>query len=497
MVQVYSFGEADGRLYIASQLIPDGDLGQMLADHGLPPVRIAVNLISQVADGLADAHAAGLIHRDIKPANVLLRHRDHELQAYLGDFGIARQLGAESGLTQAGGTVGTPSYMAPELHLGGKAGTASDVYSLGCLLWATLSGRAPYAGGTDYQVDDGPRRAAGAAAARDRAAVARDQPGAAHRDGQGSPRTATRRPRRCATTCGPSCACPTTRSPAAPRRRASAAVAPPTPRTPTPTPTPGAKAPAAPPFRSDDPVDAALLDAADRQLPRLRLGGPARRQGSGWIIAAVVVLVLLAGAITAVVLLAGDSDESGAPSGPTSTAASESTGAEPTEPTEPVGGRRPAPGPAARGAGGRGAGRGVLRATAPPTPAAAECFAQQYVDSYGVDRLVEAGVLDEDLDVRRRRRRPTTRPPTLLLGGIGAGHPGLHRAGRRHVLTPVAQTSTGPTAQPSGAIGCSIASVPPSTYRQVPTISDAASESRNAIGAAISSARPSRPIAVG
>ncbi|MDO9456356.1 serine/threonine-protein kinase, partial [Nocardioides sp.] len=152
VVQVYSFGEADGRLYIASQLIPDGDLGQMLHKHGRPPARIAVNLISQVADGLADAHAAGLVHRDIKPANVLLRNRDSQLQAYLGDFGIARQLGVQSGLTQAGGTVGTPSYMAPELHLGGEAGPGSDIYSLGCLLWAALSGKAPYAGSTDYQV---------------------------------------------------------------------------------------------------------------------------------------------------------------------------------------------------------------------------------------------------------------------------------------------------------------------------------------------------------
>ncbi len=59
VVQVYSFGEADGRLYIASQLIPDGDLGQMLARHGRPPARIAVNLISQVADGLDTAHDAG------------------------------------------------------------------------------------------------------------------------------------------------------------------------------------------------------------------------------------------------------------------------------------------------------------------------------------------------------------------------------------------------------------------------------------------------------
>lgn len=152
VVQVYSFGEADGRLYIASQLIPDGDLGEMLQRHGSPPPRVAINLMSQVADGLSAAHEAGLIHRDIKPGNVLLRRRDAVLQAYLGDFGIARRVGSDQQMTVAGGTIGTPSYMAPELHTGGEAATASDIYSLGCLLWATLHGSAPYAGSSDYQI---------------------------------------------------------------------------------------------------------------------------------------------------------------------------------------------------------------------------------------------------------------------------------------------------------------------------------------------------------
>ncbi len=161
VVQVYSFGEAGGRLYIASQLIPDGDLGQMLAGHGLPPVRVALHLLAQVAEALVDAHAAGLVHRDIKPANVLLRHRDQALNAYLADFGIARQVGATAeppvagAITHAGAQVGTPAYMAPELHTGGEAGPLCDIYSLGCLLWATLTGAAPYAGGTDYQVVSG------------------------------------------------------------------------------------------------------------------------------------------------------------------------------------------------------------------------------------------------------------------------------------------------------------------------------------------------------
>lgn len=152
VVHVYAHGEHDGRLYLATQLVPDGDLGRMLEDHGAPPLRVGLDLVAQVAAGLSDAHAAGLVHRDIKPANVLLRRRDATMQAYLSDFGIARQVDDEPTRT---GTVGTPTWMAPELHTGamtGRASVASDVYSLGCLLWATLSGHAPYAGTTDYEV---------------------------------------------------------------------------------------------------------------------------------------------------------------------------------------------------------------------------------------------------------------------------------------------------------------------------------------------------------
>lgn len=150
VVHVYAHGQADGRLYLATQLVPDGDLDRMIGEYGAPPVRVALDLVAQVAHGLADAHGAGLVHRDIKPANVLLRRREDGAQAYLSDFGIARVLGAEH--THGTGTIGTPSYMAPELHTGGEAGVASDVYSLGCLLWATLSGRAPYSGTSDYEV---------------------------------------------------------------------------------------------------------------------------------------------------------------------------------------------------------------------------------------------------------------------------------------------------------------------------------------------------------
>jgi hypothetical protein len=164
VVQVFAHGEADpstgsggtGALYIASQLIPDGDLGGMIQASGAPPPRIALDILAQIAAGLADAHAMGLVHRDIKPANILLRLRGEEVSAYLADFGIARRTDIDPALSQTlsneGFAIGTPSYMAPELHTGGTPGTTTDVYSLGCLLWAALSGRAPYSGTTDHQL---------------------------------------------------------------------------------------------------------------------------------------------------------------------------------------------------------------------------------------------------------------------------------------------------------------------------------------------------------
>ncbi|GAA3529215.1 serine/threonine-protein kinase [Nocardioides daeguensis] len=89
VVQVFAHGEIDGRLYLATQLVPDGDLGAALRRHGRLPVAEAVDVVAQVADGLAEAHRAGLVHRDIKASNVLLRRRGTHTVAYLADFGIA------------------------------------------------------------------------------------------------------------------------------------------------------------------------------------------------------------------------------------------------------------------------------------------------------------------------------------------------------------------------------------------------------------------------
>ncbi|MDT0200974.1 protein kinase domain-containing protein [Nocardioides sp. AE5] len=150
IIQVHDAGEEDGWLYIATQYVPDGDLQQLLADSGPLDPALALDLTGQVADGIEAAHRAGIIHRDIKPSNVLLRRRgDDEIQAYVCDLGISRVMDSQHTKTQ--GVIGTFAYMAPERHEGLDATEASDVYALGCLLWATLSGQAPYRG-TDGQV---------------------------------------------------------------------------------------------------------------------------------------------------------------------------------------------------------------------------------------------------------------------------------------------------------------------------------------------------------
>ena len=147
VVELFAHGEIDGNLYIAAQLVPDGDLGKWLREHGPLPAERAVDLIGQVAAGLSEAHRIGLVHRDIKPGNVLLRHRGDRIMAYLADFGLAQPLATASPAERDGRKApaacqpGTPEYQAPEVRAGDPGGVASDVFALGALLAVTLTGR--------------------------------------------------------------------------------------------------------------------------------------------------------------------------------------------------------------------------------------------------------------------------------------------------------------------------------------------------------------------
>ena len=151
VIGIYEAGEHDGCPFIATQLVAGGDLGALLAQRGPMPPTLTATVCAQVADALADAHAAGVVHRDVKPTNVLLRDADTTaLHAYLCDFGIARSA-EEGGLTAAGAVSGTWTYLAPECGQGREATPASDLYSVGCLLWATLTGQPPFRG-SDVEV---------------------------------------------------------------------------------------------------------------------------------------------------------------------------------------------------------------------------------------------------------------------------------------------------------------------------------------------------------
>ncbi|MFD7408244.1 serine/threonine-protein kinase [Streptomyces sp. NPDC059866] len=142
VVGVLDFGTHDDRLFLVMELVDGDSLARMLADAGPQPADRVARIAAQAAAGLAAAHQQGIVHRDIKPANLLL---DADGTLKIGDFGIARFLDdPAAALTATGQIVGTSLYLAPERALGQPAGPASDVYSLGCVLYQLLTGRPPF-----------------------------------------------------------------------------------------------------------------------------------------------------------------------------------------------------------------------------------------------------------------------------------------------------------------------------------------------------------------
>jgi hypothetical protein len=162
IVQVFEVGEADGRPYFALEFVDGGSLAGALAATPQEP-RASAQLVLALAGAVQAAHDKGVVHRDLKPANILL-HRKSETQnpksemgSDLGfrisdfepkvtDFGLAKLLDADTGRTQTGQVMGTPSYMAPEQAAGDvqAVGPAADVYALGAILYECLTGRPPF-----------------------------------------------------------------------------------------------------------------------------------------------------------------------------------------------------------------------------------------------------------------------------------------------------------------------------------------------------------------
>lgn len=149
IVAVHQFGHLSGHHYFSMEYIEGTDL-QRLINHAVLDPREAARYVRDVARAIHHAHQAGVLHRDLKPANVLI---DKDDQIHVTDFGLAKHLDADSSVTGSGAAVGTPHYMAPE-QAGGhsdQASRRSDVYSLGAILFACVSGRPPLVGETVMQ----------------------------------------------------------------------------------------------------------------------------------------------------------------------------------------------------------------------------------------------------------------------------------------------------------------------------------------------------------
>jgi tRNA A-37 threonylcarbamoyl transferase component Bud32 len=144
IVPVYEVGEHGGQRYFSMKLVEGGNLADRLADYR-DDARAAASLVAEAAEAVAHAHMRGILHRDLKPANILVDGRG---RPHITDFGLAKRVEADAEMTASGAILGTPAYMSPEQAAGrrGTITTATDVHGLGTILYALLTGKAPFAG---------------------------------------------------------------------------------------------------------------------------------------------------------------------------------------------------------------------------------------------------------------------------------------------------------------------------------------------------------------
>jgi eukaryotic-like serine/threonine-protein kinase len=142
IVQIYAIGDCEGRPYVELEYIEGGTLGARLDGTPWPP-RAAARLLESLAGAAAEAHRLGIVHRDLKPANILMTDAG---EPKISDFGLAKTLEEDSGLTRTESILGSPNYMAPE-QADGRAkdvGPSADIYALGANLYELLTGRPPF-----------------------------------------------------------------------------------------------------------------------------------------------------------------------------------------------------------------------------------------------------------------------------------------------------------------------------------------------------------------
>jgi tRNA A-37 threonylcarbamoyl transferase component Bud32 len=149
IVSIFDRGESeDGTYYIAMEYLPGGTLKDRILKRGALPPQVAAEVALQTAEALQAAHKRGIIHRDIKPRNILITDSGH---VKVTDFGIARAADATT-TSHLGDILGTAKYMSPEQAMGEPVGAASDLYSLGVVLYEMLTGRVPFEAETPADV---------------------------------------------------------------------------------------------------------------------------------------------------------------------------------------------------------------------------------------------------------------------------------------------------------------------------------------------------------
>jgi tRNA A-37 threonylcarbamoyl transferase component Bud32/tetratricopeptide (TPR) repeat protein len=139
IITVYDYGEEHNKIYMAMELLEGIDLKQTIGQRAPLSLDEKLEIMDQIADGLAFAHAGDIVHRDLKPANIHLLANG---QVKIMDFGLARLGGSE--MTRTGMVMGTPHYMSPEQVRGERADSRSDIFSLGCVFYELLTYRKPF-----------------------------------------------------------------------------------------------------------------------------------------------------------------------------------------------------------------------------------------------------------------------------------------------------------------------------------------------------------------
>ncbi len=142
IVTIYDVGKSGDVAYIAMEFLEGRELRDILNEKRVLPVDQVIDIVAQVAEGLAYAHERGIVHRDVKPSNIMVAHDGH---VKITDFGIARMASAAV-RTQTGMVLGSPKYMSPEQVVGKVTDQRSDIFSLGIMLYEMLTGRAPFTG---------------------------------------------------------------------------------------------------------------------------------------------------------------------------------------------------------------------------------------------------------------------------------------------------------------------------------------------------------------